>query len=830
MNHPSQSLPERSEPSDDPPPFLSTGRLLFLAALLSLVAFVGYVCADWYRTVPDDVEYSYVGRQACVQCHKEQNRVWSGSDHDLAMDLATDKTVLGDFDDVMFQHFDVTSRMYKKDNRYFIHTEGPDGEMADFPIKYVFGHYPLQQYMVEFDRPADMPEDQVSRVQVLRISWDTEKEEWFYLPPPDVDEKLDPDDDLHWTGIAQCWNTMCAECHSTDLRKNFDHDALRYHTSFEEIDVSCEACHGPGSVHVDLANALSLFWDRKVGYGLPELKGTDPEPEIQVCARCHSRRRVLRDDDRAGEPLYDYCANELLQPETYFCDGQIRDEVYVHGSFIQSKMYHKKVRCSDCHDPHSTKIKFTGNKLCTSCHQHPAGKYDSPQHHQHKAGSTGTSCVECHMPETTYMEVDARRDHSLRVPRPDLSLRFGTPNACTRCHLTDAKLPEDKKAGLKQYLDWIIAAENGDEQIASELKRLDQWSSDHVERWYPDSKHRTEHFADALHAAWNHLPMAEEKLVTLVSDRQSPELIRASALFELSLVGSVESRLQAFQKATASRHPLLRAAAASSFEHFIRPTVLDLHDVPPQQRPQSAPESLQGTITLLLPLLEDSSRLVRLEAGRVIARTPPEWLPQITNGEQRRRIAEAVEEYKDSLLVSNDRAGAHMGLAALYETLDQPDRAAAAYKTAMRVQPLSPGARTNLAALRDRQADEWERQWRSALERRNEKAFVEARQKEETYRAEAAALREQELPLLARDAQLAPDLPHVQYRYGLALYQTGDVAGAEAPLRQAMELQSENGQYVLILSLLLQKLERYKEALPLARRAAELRHGRSRDW
>ena len=417
-------------------------RILLLSILLLAVAG-GLVFADWWSALPPNARASYVGGKTCAECHQKQTQLWEGSHHDLAMDLATPETVLGDFDDAEIEHFGVRSRLFRRGEKYMIHTEGPDGKMTDFEIKYVFGVDPLQQYMVEFDRPAEMPENEIARVQVLRIAWNTREKQWFYLPPPDVrDEKLDPGDDLHWTGVAQRWNNMCADCHSTNLKKNYHVETGIYHTTYSEIDVSCEACHGPGSIHVELAKKKSLFWDRHHGYGLAKLKGDTPEHakrQIHTCAQCHSRRRLLHPEFHPNSNFYDHYDNELLREQTYHADGQILDEVYVHSSFAQSKMYHKGIRCTDCHDPHTAKLKHQGNQVCTSCHAHPAGKYDAPAHHQHKEGSKGAACVECHMPETTYMDVDPRRDHSLRIPRPDVSVETGAPNACTRCHLEEEK-------------------------------------------------------------------------------------------------------------------------------------------------------------------------------------------------------------------------------------------------------------------------------------------------------------------------------------------------------------------------------------------------------
>src|SRR6478752_4970037 len=290
-------------------------RLVIVASLfvLSLVIAIG-LWTDWYLGLPDDARADFVGRQTCAQCHQAQQITWQGSHHDLAMDAAKDMTVLGDFNGAELTHHGVTSRMFKRDGKFFVNTEGPDGKLADFEVKYVFGVDPLQQYMVEFDRPAEMPANEVARLQVLRISWDTRNKKWFHLDPPDVKEKLEPTDELHWTGLAQRWNHMCADCHSTNLQKNFDVAKLQYHTTWSEIDVSCEACHGPGSLHVELANSKSLFWDRKQGYALAKLKDASNVPQIQACAPCHSRRRVLAPGYTAGCNYYDYVANEVLTP------------------------------------------------------------------------------------------------------------------------------------------------------------------------------------------------------------------------------------------------------------------------------------------------------------------------------------------------------------------------------------------------------------------------------------------------------------------------------------------------------------------------------------
>ncbi len=732
------------------------------------VALAGGVFADYWSARPLEIQRSFVGRDSCVDCHREQVDAFIGSDHDRAMDLATDQTVLGDFNDATIQHDGLTSRMFRQGDRFMVHTEGEDGKMHDFEVKYVFGVEPLQQYMVEFDRPENLPADVISRLQVLRISWDTERKQWFYLRPPDVDDKLAADDPLHWTGIAQRWQTMCAECHSTDLKTDFDPKLVRYHTTFSEIDVSCEACHGPASLHVELANEHSLFWDRRHGYGLAKLKGDDPEPELQTCAPCHSRRSQLTDAFRAGDRFCDHFNLELLRDDTYFADGQIKDEVYVYGSFIQSRMYHKGIRCTDCHDPHSLKLKHPGNQTCTSCHQHSAGKYDVPSHHHHQPGTPGSMCVDCHMPQRTYMEVDPRRDHSLRVPRPDLSVKLGTPNACSGCHVADRKelLDPQTQAGLVQYADWQVAAEEN-QQVADLIRATDQWCNDACDRWYGDLRQTPYHFAEAITAFRNGDDEAVEKMLRLSMQtaENAPAIARASALSELSASGIAAVIPTAKQiLATPNEDPMVRAAAVDAF--MAAPDVVTIRRA-------------------LMPLLDDQSPLVRCAAARVITAS---GAYRALSGAEQLQVDQALEEVKAAIMITSDRAGAQMSWAMLCEARGRYDEAVDAYETAMRVEPMTTGPRTNLAAL---------------LENLAERAPPNSRSQ---IIARVAKLRSDELPLLGRDASLAPQNAAIQYRYGLALYLAGQLVDAMDKLEKAVELSPQTSEFRQARELLKKKL------------------------
>ena len=736
-------------------------RLVAVVASLGLLAVMGscIVLADWWSALPDDLQAGYVGRSSCIACHPSQAEHWTGSHHDLAMDHATSATVLADFENASLEHFGVTSTMFQRDGKYFVNTEGPDGQLADFQVKYVLGVEPLQQYMVEFDRPEGHPQSEIARLQVLRVSWDTEKKRWFYLAPPDVDEKLAPDDPLHWTRAGQNWNHMCASCHSTDLRKNYDPQTKTYHTTYSEIDVSCEACHGPGSIHVELAQSKSLFWDRKRGYGLKHLKSKDSRIEIETCAPCHSRRRTVHPDDPPGQDYYDCFANELLTPTTYYPDGQILDEVYVYGSFLQSKMYHKDVRCSDCHDPHTTKLKLPGNAMCTSCHTaHSAARYDTPAHHRHNQGSPGAQCANCHMPETPFMDVDFRRDHSIRVPRPDLSVDLGTPNACTGCHLQHEHVAQSKRDRLPHYAAWLEVARDGDEEVQAEVQRVDRWAADLYQQWYGNKYGRQEHFAYVLKKAWDREPNIVQPLRELARSRRNASIVRASALVQLiQLDPTAAAEIGA--SLLDESDPQIRIAAAATLETMPR----------------------KPRLRLLTPLLEDPVRAVRTEAARILA----DFGPQGFDARRAKLRDDALADYRRGLQEHADLAMSHMGLALLAERQQDLGGAIKAYRAAIDAQADVTGPRTNLAALLDRTGRQ----------------------------GEAAKLRAQELKLLARDARLAPNTAPIHYRYGLALYLAGQQEKAKEAMTRACLLEPDLEEFRLGLTLLLEGMGERRAAL-----------------
>jgi Flp pilus assembly protein TadD len=665
----------------------------------------------------------FVENATCATCHSKQYKEWLGSHHEQAMQVATDETVLGKFDDTSFAHFGVTSRFFKKDDRFFVHTEGADGKLGDFEIKYTFGVEPLQQYLIEFPR---------GRLQGLTVAWDTERKRWFHLYP---DEKISHDDPLHWTGLYQNWNGQCAACHSTNLKTNYDLEADTFKTTWSEVNVSCQACHGPGESHVRWAQAQKDGASTKYeNRGLvADLKSTDSRSEAESCARCHSRRHAMGDHFKHGTPLMDTYVPALLTEELYHADGQILEEVYVYGSFLQSKMFQSGVRCSDCHNPHTLKPVRGDNALCTQCHSgtpNPkfgtlaAKDYDSKQHHFHETGSPGAQCVNCHMPSRTYMVVDPRRDHSFRVPRPDLSVKLGTPNACNDCH-------RDKKA---------------------------QWANDVMRGWY-GPKEQPPHFAEAFAAGRAGKPMALPKLMAVATDTKQPGIIRATALDLLPQYGSPGTAAMA--SALRDGDPLLRRTALRG-----------LAWLGPEPR-----------LKAVAPLLKDPIRAVRIEAARVLASVPRELFDQ----SQLSDFDKALAEFRQAQLAVANQPSAHLNLGVMYASTGRRALAEKSYLTALKKDPGFLPARFNLTNLYNsmgRNAD---------AEGVLGEGIKRAPKEGELYYSLGLLLAEEQrypeaATNLGKAAELMPTRARVHYNHGLALQNLGRRSRAEIALLKAYRL------------------------------------------
>lgn len=681
---------------------------------------------------------TYAGEASCAGCHAGEAEAWSHSHHALAMQQANDNSVLGNFSSAHFAHAGVDSSFSKGDGKFYARTDGAEGKPQDFELSYTFGVFPLQQYLVPFAG---------GRLQSLGIAWDSREKEqggqrWFHLYPGQAMPHTDP---LHWTGRNQTWNYMCAECHSTDLRKNYNLATDGYATTWSEINVSCESCHGPGSKHAEWARSRkkggekTAYGDRGLTVDLRSRGGSwwlaNPADatmhwkgeirsrnELETCAPCHSRRRPITSNYVPGQPFLDAYVPSLLAEGIYHADGQILEEDYEYGSFLQSKMYHEGVTCSDCHDPHSGKLPSVSmNAVCGKCHLF--SKFDAAEHHHHKKDSAGALCVNCHMPTHTYMVVDVRRDHSFRVPRPDFSVAYGTPNSCTQCH-------QDKPA---------------------------RWAADAVAKWYGPRRRQEPQFVAAIDAGRRGRVDAEKLLASLATDSSKPAIARATALSLLPEYLSPAS-LPAVQTCLGDADALVRSAAVQALMAIALP-----------QR-----------VPLAAPLLSDPVRSVRIEAGRVLAGTPPNLLQE----SQRAPLDQAISELIASEMASAERPENHVNLAALYLQMGRTADAESELQTALRLDPKFIPAMVNLADFyRIQHRDDEGQQWLekaialepNAAEPIHALGLLKVRQKQ--Y--------EEAMNLLARAATLQPANVSYSYVYAVALQSSGQVDHALKVLEQA---------------------------------------------
>ncbi|MHC5066545.1 MAG: tetratricopeptide repeat protein [Planctomycetota bacterium] len=735
--------------------------LLLLIVLLVLSASIGRcLMSDGQGDLDLRDQAQFVGNRSCVRCHPLQQNLWQGSHHDLAMQEPNAETVLGNFADASFTHLGVTSRFFRRDGKFVINTEGADGELQDFEIAYTFGVDPLQQYLVEF------PD---GRIQALSLCWDSRPaaaggQRWFHLYP---DERIDSEDELHWTAPSQNWNYMCADCHSTNLQKNYDFEGNRFASTWSEIDVSCEACHGPASEHLAWAEAkergetpeydedLGLLLQLKEDYRwvfaedavtAHRVPAQPASSELETCAPCHSRRSQMAEDRRAGDALFDRYRLSNLDRDLYHADGQIQDEVYVYGSFLQSRMYHQGVSCRDCHEPHSLQLRAQGNNLCLTCHQ--GNFYGGFEHSRHEPGTPGAQCVNCHMRSETYMVVDPRRDHSIRIPRPDLSTKLGSPNACNDCHA-------DKTA---------------------------HWAAEAIASWRGGEYSPAKHFGEALHLGRQGAPGWQGALLGLLRDKEQPNIARASAL-ELIAERGMILPAEELRTLLEDPDPVLRLAALQSVE-----------GLPPEVRPEMG-----------VAVLEDELRVPRSEAARILSPST-----QFVEERSRELLERALAEYSDSQTFNADRPWAHLNLGLLKASQGDLQAAGNHYEDALRLDPKAVAARVNLADLYRQLGDS------EACEEVILKGLELLPDSAEFEHARGLLLvregqpRAAQIPL-ARAAELRPENPRFAYVYAVALH-------AEDPLAAIRVLEKAQQQHPWNEELLfgLASFERDRGRLPTA--------------
>ncbi len=707
----------------------------------------------------------YAGSAACAQCHAMQSAAWAASQHARAMQSATAQSVLGDFNEARAHHFASQALFTRKDGRFLVETEGRDGKRATFPIDYTFGVAPLQQYLTTFSD---------GRIQALPYAWDTHAKEqggqrWIHLYP---DEAIPPGDALHWTGAQQNWNFMCADCHSTAVRKQYDAASDRFATRASEISVGCESCHGPAVGHVAWATQgrattaltkgfMSVAAKRDAPDWTPDPVTGSPAKgvarpigdELDTCGACHARRSQFAEGWLPGRPMMDFYRPALLTPGLFEVDGQMRDEVFNYASFLQSRMYAKGVICSDCHEPHGGRLRADGAGVCAQCHL--SETFAATRHTGHAQGGGQPDCIGCHMPARTYMVVDKRHDHGFRVPRPDLSVSLGAPNACNDCH-------RDKQPA------WAAAA---------------------IERWHGPVRKGAQDYAGAFHAARNDEPQARALLLQVANDASTPAIARATSLMMLQNRPSAQVSA-AMLAGLSDADPMVRAAALGG-----------LGALPMDQRWRRASA-----------LLRDPVRLVRLEAANTLAEGPP----MSASAAEREAFQAAEEEYVAAERFNADRAESRSNLARFFVRQGKLAEAEYEYLAALKVS-LAMAPRVDLADLYRAAGREAEAE--TVL---REAIALDPRAGAPQHALGLALIRakrtHEALAALRQAYELEPAQARYAYVYAVALSSMGHDAQGRSVLERGLSASPSD---VQLLSALLQDAMRGRDvarALPLAER------------
>ena len=666
--------------------------------------------------------------------HAQEFSDWKNSHHDRAMAIANDSTVRANFNNTEFENRGIRSKFYRQDEKFMVNTEGPDGSYQDYQIIYTFGYEPLQQYIIAFPN---------GKFQCLRTAWDTEKGKWFDLYP-DLD--VDVREWIHWTKGGLNWNTMCSDCHSTNVKKNYNNKTDSFDTEYSIINVSCEACHGPSKKHVDYMQSGADASNYKADEQLYLTNSLSSKEQVNECARCHVRRTQFVDGYKHKGAFMDYYAPQIISDEFYYPDGQILDEDYVFASFTQSKMYHNGVKCSNCHNPHSLELKAKGNILCTQCHT--SNQYDTKNHHFHEGDNASTQCINCHMTGQTYMGNDFRRDHSFRIPRPDQSIKYKTPNACTQCH----------------------------------IDKSDEWAASTIEKWY--GKTRPAHFSDALTLGSTRLPESKQGLEKLLKNEEEPAIARATALHYLSQLPNLQN-LDLFSYALSNKEPIVRYTAIRS--------IMDL------------PTNLKKP--LISPLLSDSIKSIRISAASALA----ELTQNDFENADREAFTKAKQEYLIYLNVNADFPGGQMNLGQYYQKTNKLKDAEKAYSKALELDYFFNAARMNLAYLYNMEGrnEDALNLFKQVIEQ--EPAYAPVYYSTGLLLAEMQRLDEAS-EYLEKAANLDSNDARVYYNWGLTLQKQNKITEAEEVFLKGLKVNPEFLDIDYALTIMYMQQNQYKKA------------------
>ncbi len=625
------------------------------AVLCGALAFAGPAVATTSsdRVTAQPVSATgYVGSSSCKSCHESQFAAWSSSTHARAMRATSSPTEASPSKATFGKGSAGIAEFGSKSGVNSVSVQ-ESGKQTKLELPYLLGTRPMEQYLAATGK---------GRVQALPVAFDVDKKEWFDIFAGE--ERLSGEFG-HWTGRGMNANSQCIECHSTGFQKGYDSAGDAYHSSWAEMGVGCESCHGPGATHAK---------DPKAPYGpfgksariaefrpaptsvtsSPVNSNPDsvspaavPPPAasvmLETCATCHSVRRTIADGFVPGARFLDHYEPSILDEDLYWPDGSVRSESYEWGSFVQSRMYAAGVNCLACHDVHSGGLRAEGNGLCLSCHE---STFESHAHTAHAEGTAASQCVSCHMPESVFMARDKRRDHSLAVPDPLLARESGLPSACESCH-----------------------ADRGREVLATDAERL--WPRLKVERF---AKRRSiaKAFAEAR---VGNAESTDRILECLSGSLCDTVILRASAARLTVRLPLTERVVGPLLEALKDPDPLVRSAAAFA-----------LSDVDPRE-----PALRQSLSTAAV----DASRAVRVNAAWALRTAETDQLPE----EQARSLDKAFDEWRAATMTLSEAPESWHTLGVFESMRKDAGAAETAYRKAISIEPRATPTYHNLAML-----------------------------------------------------------------------------------------------------------------------------------
>lgn len=707
---------------------------------------------------------AYAGSASCRECHEEAYALWEQSNHGLAERPLSPERDRDAFDPPhSFRHGTQQSSVWFAGTNFLVSTRGLSGSNEVHAAARVIGHDPLRQFLVPF--PG-------GRLQTLEASYDPHRREWFNVYG---DEDRQPGEWGHWTGRGMNWNTMCAGCHNVRVRKNYTADTDAYHTAMVEPGVGCESCHGPLRPHVE--------WRKQY----PDKTLKDPtiplvttNQMLSACASCHARRTELTGDFTVGDSFFDHHSLVIVdESDTYYADGQVRDEDYEFAAFLGSRMGHAGVVCQDCHDPHSMKPRLPGNWLCQRCHNgsYPNAPVIEPvSHSRHKVfgydtngvpqevdllaydprrlTETGGECVGCHMPVTPYMQRHPRHDHGFTIPDPQLTRELGIPNACNRCH-------------ADKTVDWAVEA---------------------TERWYGSKMERaSRRRTRVVAAARNGTPAAGAPLLTLLQTETNAFWQAVAAGLLEPWLGEAPVR-QELRRQLDHPHPLVRERAVQT----LAPLVATDRSVAPA----------------LVARLEDPVRVVRLAAA---------WALR----DRLDLTSRPGRELRHLLELNADQPTGQMQWAAFHAAREDLPQALAAYAKAVSWDPNSPPIRHDYAVALSLAG-----QTREAVSQLETARRLAPREAEYAYKLGLAWSEAGDVAAAGRAleqaVQLEPRHARAWYNLGLARHALGRPEAALEALVTGESVAPGDARIPYARATVLAQLGRMEEARAAATRAGEL--------